>query len=56
MLSEALKQLSRNSWHWVQYSAFGGVTTAKVWMGHHHDLYAHETLPDLVARSLSYMI
>ena len=53
MLSEAKKQFSWNCWHWVQHSACVGVTTAKLWMGHHYDFYYHNTKrPDSLERSL----
>ena len=56
MLSEAKKQFSLNYWHWVQHSACVGVTTEKVWIGHHHDLSTHKKRPDALERSLEYMI
>ena len=27
--------------HWIQHSVCGGVITEKVWIDHHHELYAH---------------
>ena len=56
MLSEAKKKLSHNSWYWVQHSACGGVTTAKVWMVTHHDLPFHKKCPDSLERSLTDII
>ena len=46
MLSEAKKQLSRNSWHQVQHSTCKGVTIEKFCMGHHNDLSGNNKLPD----------
>ena len=56
MLSQAKKQVIWNSWHRIQHSACGGVTTEKVLTVHHHGLYYHNKLPDALARSIADMI
>ena len=55
MLFESKKQLSRHSWHRVQHSPCGGVTTAKVCVDHQYYLSTHNKLPDSLARSLAYV-
>ena len=56
MLSKSKNRLSRHYWHRIQHSACGFITTEKVWMGHHHDLYAHKKVPDALERSLADVI
>ena len=56
MLYEAKKHLSWKSWNRVQNSECVGVTTEKFWMVHHHELSAHNKLPDALEMYLSYMI
>ena len=52
MLSKAKKKIIQHSWHQVEHSVCGYVTTVKVWMGHHCDLYTHKKRPDALSRYL----
>ena len=53
MLSEAKKQLIGNTWHQVQNLSCGCVTTARVWMVHHHEFSASNKRPDELAINLT---
>ena len=53
MLYEAKKHLSHTSWYRIKHSACGGVTTAKICMGHNHGLYPHKKIPDSLKQYLT---